>query len=127
VTANGWAQIVFYSLVLLAITKPVGLYLVHVYDGTAGWLGPVERALYRFAGVDPAEDQHWTQYATALLCFSAVGMLITYIVLRLQHGLPLNPEHLANVVDRQAFETAASFTTNTNWQSYSGETVMSYL
>jgi K+-transporting ATPase ATPase A chain len=126
VTFNGWSQILFYSLVLLAVTKPVGLYLVRVYDGTMTWLAPVERALFRLTGVDPAEDQHWTRYAASLLCFSAVGMLITYLVLRIQHGLPLNPEHFANVADRQAFETAASFATNTDWQSYSGETVMSY-
>ena len=126
-TANGWVQILLFSLVLLALTKPVGLYLVRVFDGTWRWLGPVERFLYRLAGVDPTEDQHWTRYAAALLCFSAAGMLITYVVLRLQHALPLDPEHLANVADRQAFETAASFTTNTNWQSYAGETTMSYL
>ncbi len=126
-TVSGWVQILLFSMVLLALTKPAGLYLVRVFDGTWQWLGPVERWLYRLAGVSPAEDQHWTRYTAALLWFSAVGMLITYAVLRLQHGLPLNPEHLANVVDRQAFETAASFTTNTNWQSYAGETTMSYL
>jgi len=127
VTANGWGQILFFSLVILAVTKPVGLYLGKVYDGSLHWAGPVERLLYRTAGVDPAEDQHWTRYAAALLLFSAAGMLATYVVLRLQGWLPLNPEHLPNVVDRQAFETAASFTTNTNWQSYAGESTMSYL
>jgi K+-transporting ATPase ATPase A chain len=127
VTAHGWLQILVFCVVLLALTKPVGVYLVRVFDGTWKWLAPVERLLYRLAGVTPEEDQHWTRYTAALLCFSAVGMLITYVVLRLQHALPLNPEHLPNVVDRQAFETAASFTTNTNWQSYAGETTMSYL
>ena len=126
-TAHGWLQILVFCVVLLALTKPVGVYLVRVFDGTWKWLAPVERLLYRLAGVTPEEDQHWTRYTAALLCFSAVGMLITYVVLRLQHALPLNPEHLPNVVDRQAFETAASFTTNTNWQSYAGETTMSYL
>ncbi len=126
-TINGWMQILLYSVVLLALTKPVGVYLVRVYDGSLRWWGPIERALYRVAGVDPAEDQHWTRYAAALLIFSAAGMLVTYVVLRLQQVLPLNPERLANVVDRQAFETAASFTTNTNWQSYAGESTMSYL
>ncbi len=125
-TANGWAQIVVFSLVLLALTKPVGVYLVRVFDGSMRWLAPVERLLYRLSGVDPTEDQHWTRYAAALLTFSAISCLVTYVVLRLQHALPLNPEHLANVPDRQAFETATSFTTNTNWQSYSGETTMSY-
>ena len=126
-TISGWGQILLYSVVLLALTKPAGLYLVRVFDGTWQWLGPIERLLYRLAGVSPDEDQHWTRYTAALLCFSAMGMLITYAVLRLQQGLPLNPEHFANVVDRQAFETAASFTTNTNWQSYAGETTMSYV
>ncbi len=125
-TVNGWMQIVVFALVLLAVTKPMGLYLVRVYDGSLRWFGVIERPLYRLAGVDPTEDQHWTRYAAALLVFSGVGMLVTYLAFRLQHALPLNPEHLPNVVDRQAFETAASFTTNTNWQSYAGETTMSY-
>ena len=125
-TANGWLQIALYSVALLVVTKPLGLYVLRVYDGSLTWLRPVERALYRLAGVDPAEDQHWTRYAAAMLLFSGVSMLFTYAGLRLQHLLPLNPQHLGPVVDRQAFETAASFTTNTNWQSYSGETTMSY-
>jgi len=126
-TAIGWLQILVFSLALLAITKPVGVFLVRVYDGSVHWLAPVERAIYRLCGIDPAEDQHWTRYAASLLVFSAVSMLVTYVALRLQAHLPLNPFHRAAVPDRQAFETAASFTTNTNWQSYSGETVMSYL
>ena len=125
-TLNGWLQIAFYSVVLVAITKPLGLYVLKVYDGSFTWLGPVERGLYRLGGVDPAEDQHWTRYAAAMLLFSGVSMLFTYAGLRLQHLLPLNPQQLPAVVERQAFETAASFTTNTNWQSYSGETTMSY-
>ncbi len=125
-TANGWLQIAFYSLVLLAITKPVGMYLLKVYDGSMGWLRPVERVLYKLGGVYPEEDQHWTRYAGALLLFSLFTMLLTYIALRLQHLLPLNPQKFAAVPDRQAFETSASFTTNTNWQSYSGESMMSY-
>ncbi len=125
-TANGWLQIAFYSVVLLLVTKPVGIYILKVYDGSMTWLRPVERLLYRLAGVDPEEDQHWTRYAASMLIFSAVSMLLTYIVLRLQHLLPLNPALRAAVPDRQAFETAASFTTNTNWQSYVGEVTMSY-
>src|SRR6476620_6105761 len=125
-TANGWLQIALYSVVLLALTKPVGVYMVKVYDGSMGWLRPVERFLYRLGGVDPEEDQHWTKYTAAMLIFSAVSMLLTYVVLRLQHLLPFNPQHLPAVADRQAFETAASFTTNTNWQSYVGESTMSY-
>jgi len=126
-TVNGWLQIAFFCLVLLALTPPVGIYLQRVYDGRMRWLAPVERAIYRVAGVDAAEDQHWTRYAAALLLFSAASMLVTYAVLRLQAVLPLNPQHLAGLPGRQAFETAASFTTNTDWQSYSGEAVMSYL
>jgi len=125
-TASGWLQIGVYSLALLALTKPLGIYVLKVYDGSFTWLRPVERVLYRLAGVDPTEDHHWTRYAASMLLFSGVSMLFTYAGLRLQHLLPLNPQHLAAVVDRQAFETAASFTTNTNWQSYAGETTMSY-
>ena len=125
-TAGGWLQIGVYSLALLALTKPLGIYVLKVYDGSFTWLRPVERVLYRLAGVDPTEDQHWTRYAASMLLFSGVSMLFTYAGLRLQHLLPLNPQHLTAVVDRQAFETAASFTTNTNWQSYAGETTMSY-
>lgn len=126
-TANGWLQILFYTLVVLAITKPMGVYIRKVYDGSLRWLGPVERLMYRLAGIDPEEDQHWTRYAAALLVFSAVSMLVTYVALRVQGHLPLNPFQRPDVMDRQAFETAASFATNTNWQSYAGETTMSYL
>src|SRR5512146_3421169 len=125
-TLNGWLQILFYCLCVLLVAKPLGIYLVRVYDGSLTWLGPIERAIYRVCGVDPTEDQHWTRYAGGMLLFSVASMLLTYLVLRLQHVLPLNPQHLAAVTDRQAFETAASFTTNTNWQSYVGESVMSY-
>ena len=125
-TANGWLQILFYCAVLLAVTKPMGVYLTKVYDGSYRWLGFLERPIYRICGIDEREDQHWTDYSIGLLLFSAVTMLVTYFALRLQSVLPLNPQHLTGVVDRQAFETAASFTTNTNWQSYVGEQVMSY-
>ena len=125
-TANGWLQIAFFVLAILLVTKPLGLYLVAVYEGRVRWLAPVERVLYRAAGIDPAAEQHWTAYAAGMLAFSAVSMLLTYVALRVQQLLPLNPQGLAGVVDRQAFETAASFTTNTNWQSYVGESTMSY-
>ncbi len=125
-TVNGWTQILVFSLVILAATKPLGIYLVKVYDGAMRWLAPIERAIYGILGIDPKDDQHWTHYAASALIFSAATMLVTYVALRWQHVLPLNPEHLAAVTDRQAFETAASFTTNTNWQSYAGETTMSY-
>jgi K+-transporting ATPase ATPase A chain len=126
-TANGWIQILFYCVVLLAVTKPMGIYMLKVYDGSYRWLRFVERPIYRVCGIDENEDQHWTGYAAGVLLFSVVTMLVTYIALRLQGVLPLNPEHLPGVVDRQAFETSASFTTNTNWQSYVGEKTMSYL
>lgn len=125
-TLIGWLQILLFSAVILAITKPLGLYLVAVYDGRIRWLAPVEGVLYRVCGIDAKEDQHWTRYATALLLFSVVSMALTYAVLRLQHRLSLNPAHLPAVPDRQAFETAASFLSNTNWQSYAGESTMSY-
>src|SRR4029077_18334266 len=116
----------FFSACVLLVAKPLGLYLVRVFDGSYRWLAWLERPIYRVCGVDPDEDQHWTRYAAGLLLFSVASMLLTYIVLRLQRVLPLNPQHLAAGPDRQAFETSASFTTNTNWQSYSGETTMSY-
>ena len=126
-TANGWLQILFYCAVLLAVTKPMGIYMLKVYDGSYRWLSFLERPIYRVCGIDEQEDQHWTSYAVGMLLFSVVTMLVTYVALRLQGMLPLNPQHLPGVVDRQSFETAASFTTNTNWQSYAGETTMSYL
>jgi K+-transporting ATPase ATPase A chain len=125
-TANGWLQICFFCACVLLITRPLGIYLVRVFDGRARWLAPVERLIYRTCGVDPTDEQHWTAYAGALLLFSLASMILTYLVLRLQRVLPLNPQHFAAVPGRQAFETAASFTTNTNWQSYAGENVMSY-
>jgi potassium-transporting ATPase potassium-binding subunit len=125
-TLNGWLQILLYSACVLAIAKPLGIYLVRVYDGTSRWLGFIERPIYRLCRVDPNDDQHWTRYAGGMLVFSLVSMLLTYLVLRLQNVLPFNPQHLAAVTDRQSFETSASFTTNTNWQSYVGEQVMSY-
>ena len=124
-TLNGWLQILFFSAAVLLTAKPLGIYLVRVFDGTTAWLGPMERLLYRAAGVDPTEDQHWTRYAASMLLFSAATMLLTYAALRFQHLLPLNPQGLPAVSDRQAFETAASFTTNTNWQAYVGETTIS--
>src|SRR5262245_64192725 len=101
-TLNGWFHILFFSGAVLAVTKPVGVYLVRVYDGTLRWLAPVERVIYRLAGIDPEEDQPWTRYAAALLVFSAVSMLDTYVALRLQGHLPLNPFQRPSVVDRQA-------------------------
>jgi len=125
-TVNGWLQILFFCVSVLVVAKPLGVYLVRVYDGTYRWLAPLERLIYRMCGVDAHEDQHWTRYTGGMLTFSLASMLLTYLALRLQHVLPLNPQHLPAVLARQAFETSASFTTNTNWQSYVGETTMSY-
>ena len=131
-TANGWLQIgVFFALVLLA-AKPMGLYMARVYEGKRTWLdpvlGPVERLLYRLTGVDAAAEMRWTEYGAAMLIFSLATLLLTYAVERLQHAIPLwNPQHLAAVEPWLAWNTAASFTTNTNLQSYVPEQTMSYL
>jgi K+-transporting ATPase ATPase A chain len=130
-TVNGWLQIGLYALVVLLLTKPVGLYLYRVYEGRsrplARVLGPLERLLYRLSGVDPEKEQDWKGYAISMLAFSALGLLVTYLIERLQGVLPLNPNALAAVPPDLAFNTAASFTTNTNWQAYSGESTMSNL
>jgi potassium-transporting ATPase potassium-binding subunit len=130
-TANGWLQIGLYALVILALTKPIGLYLHRVYEGERQplprVLGPVERLLYRLCGVDPRREHGWKQYAAAMLLFSLATMLVTYGIERLQHVLPWNPQHLGPVEPALAWNTAASFTTNTNWQNYGGESTMSNL
>jgi K+-transporting ATPase ATPase A chain len=131
-SALGWLQLFLYLGILLLITKPLGEYLLRVLDPKGRtWLdrvvGPVERLTYRLGGIDPAKEQHWTAYTISMLIFSFVTMIITYGLLRLQGHLPLNPQAMVNVPDHLAFNTAASFTTNTNWQSYGGESTMSYL
>jgi K+-transporting ATPase ATPase A chain len=130
-TANGWLQIAFFLLVVLALTKPLGIYLYRVFEGEkrpfARTLGAVERGLLRLCGIKQPAAQNWKEYTAALLMFSVLGVLVTYFIQRLQHILPFNPEKLAPPAEHLAFNTAVSFTTNTNWQSYSGETTMSYL
>ena len=130
-TSIGWIQIVVYGLVILALTKPLGLYLYRVFETRRrplpALLGRIERFLCRLCGVDPQVEQSWKQYTFSLLAFSVFGMLVTYLIERLQHVLPLNPQNFAAVPPDLAFNTAASFTTNTNWQSYTGESTMSYL
>src|SRR5262249_2751209 len=128
---SGWIQFAFFVVVLALITKPMGLYLMQVLDANGRtWLDPVlrplERGTYRVLGVDPQKEQNWKQYTFAMLLFSLVGCLFTYAILRLQNILPLNPQGLAAVTPDCSFNTATSFTTNTNWQSYVGETTMSY-
>jgi len=129
-TTIGWIQIVVFALVMFLITKPLGIYLFKVFEGPQplpAVLGRIERFVLRLCGVDPKIEQTWKGYGFALLAFSLFGMLVTYFIQRLQHLLPLNPQHFAAVNPDLAFNTAASFTTNTNWQSYTGESTMSYL
>src|SRR6266540_3485312 len=130
-TFNGWLQIGLYALVVLAITKPMGSYMEAVFEGRRTWahrvVQPVERAIYRICGIDESAEQSWTGYAGALLWFSAATLLLTYLLQRVQHLLPLNPQRLGAVSPDLAFNTAVSFTTNTNWQNYGGESTMSYL
>jgi K+-transporting ATPase ATPase A chain len=130
-SANGWLQYVLFSLILLASVRPVGVYLARVLEGERTWLDrilrPIERLIYKLSGVDSAHEMNWREYAFAALGFSAVSMLMTYGIERLQNLLPWNPQGLAAVGPDLAWNTAASFTTNTNWQSYTPETTMSYL
>jgi K+-transporting ATPase ATPase A chain len=132
-TASGWIQLGFYLALLLAVTKPMGLYLLHVlepddFGGTFldRLFGRAERLIYRVMRVDPKKQQTWKHYGASMLIFSLVTTLMTYVILRVQDRLFLNPQKLAAVPDHLALNTAASFTTNTNWQSYSGESTMSY-
>jgi K+-transporting ATPase ATPase A chain len=129
---SDWLQLILYVALLAIITKPLGLYLCRVLDAQGRtWLDPVlrplERLTYRLLGVDPAQEQGWKRYTVAMLCFSAVSCLFTYAILRLQKYLPLNPQGMDNCSPDLSFNTAVSFTTNTNWQSYGGESTMSYL
>ena len=130
-TLNGWIQILFFALLIFAITKPLGLYMFRVFEGDQKplprLLGPIERFLYKICGVDPKEQQDWKQYTLGMLIFSAITLLVTYGIERWQHVLPLNPQNFGPVAPDLAFNTAASFTTNTNWQAYTGESTMSYL
>jgi len=132
-TANGWLQIFFLLAVVLLITKPLGGFMARVFGRERTWLDPVmrpvERVVYRLTGVDESHEMDWKEYALALLLFSGVSMILLYVLQRVQQvaWLPWNPQKLAGVPPALAFNTAASFTTNTNWQNYSPETTMSYL
>ncbi len=130
-TLNGWLQILLYLALIFAVTKPLGAFMTRVFAREKTFLDPVlrpvERLLYRVTGVDETHEMRWTEYATAMLVFSAVSMLVLYLIQRVQGSLPWNPQHFGAVTpEHLAFNTAASFTTNTNWQAYSGETTMSY-
>jgi potassium-transporting ATPase potassium-binding subunit len=130
-TAMGWLQFTIYALVLLVTVKPTGIYLTRVFERERTFLDPVlhpiERLTYRLCGVHAEAEMNWRQYAGAMLGFSAVTLVLTYLVERLQGILPLNQQHFAGIAPDLAWNTAASFTTNTNWQFYSGESTMSYL
>jgi len=130
-SANGWLQFALYSLVLLATVRPVGIYLARVFEGESTWLDPIlrpfERLIYKLSGVRADQEMNWREYAFAMLGFSAVTLVVTYGFERLQNLLPFNPQGLAAVGPDLAWNTAASFTTNTNWQFYTPETTMSYL
>jgi K+-transporting ATPase ATPase A chain len=130
-SVNGWLQFAIFSLILLASVRPVGIYLARVLEGERTWLTPVlrpiERLIYKLCGVKADKEMNWREYAYAVLGFSAVTLLLTYGLERLQNFFPWNPQNLAAVGPDLAWNTAASFTTNTNWQSYTPESTMSYL
>jgi K+-transporting ATPase ATPase A chain len=130
-TLNGWIQIAIYFVVLTALVVPLGRYMAQVFEGERTFLtpvlGPVERGLYRISGIDETREQHWITYTVAMLLFNAAGFALLYALLRLQAVLPLNPAGMSAVAPDLSFNTAVSFTTNTNWQNYGGESTMSYL
>ncbi len=128
---NGWLQITFFIATVLLLAKPMGSYMTAVFERRKTFLDPIlrpcERLLYRITGIDPSEEMRWTQYAVAMLVFSAATLILTYVIERLQGYLPWNPQHLSGVESSLALNTAISFTTNTNWQAYTPESTMSYL
>jgi K+-transporting ATPase ATPase A chain len=130
-TANGILQILLFTAVIWALAKPIGGFMAKIFAGERTWLHPVlrpvEAAIYRLCGIDEAAEQRWTGYAGAVLAFSLVSLLFTYLIMRVQQWLPLNPQGLGNVAADLGWNTAASFTTNTNWQAYTPETTMSYI
>ena len=129
-TENGLLQIALYFLVLLLLIRPLGGYMARVYEGKSCGLdrvyGFLERLIYRFAGIHPEQEMGWKSYLSAMLFFNLFGLLVVYVIQRLQFYLPLNPQAFPAIAPDLAFNTAASFATNTNWQAYGGETTMSY-
>jgi K+-transporting ATPase ATPase A chain len=130
-TINGWLQILFFLVLVFLVTKPMGVFMTRVFSREKTFMDPVlrplERLLYRVTGVDESHEMRWTEYAIAMLLFSVVSMIVLYLMQRLQGYLPFNPQKFGAVTPAHvAFNTAASFTTNTNWQAYSGENTMSY-
>jgi K+-transporting ATPase ATPase A chain len=129
-TLNGWLQIFFYLALILLVTKPLGIFMARVFNRERTFLDPLlrplERLIYKLTGVNETKEMHWTEYSLAMLLFSGVSMILLYLMQRMQNFLPFNPQHLAAVGEHSSFNTAASFTTNTNWQSYVPEVTMSY-
>src|SRR5258705_11362935 len=130
-TANGWLQIGLFLFLVFLVTKPIGIFMTKVFNREKTFMDPVlrplEKLLYRVTGVDETHEMRWTEYAVSMLLFSLVSMIVLYLMERLQGYLPFNPQKLGAVnPSHLAFNTAASFTTNTNWQAYAGETTMSY-
>lgn len=130
-TGNGWFQIFVFFAAVLLVTKPMGVFMARVFSRDRTWLDPImrpcERLLYKLTGVDENREMRWTEYSIAMLLFSGVSMVVLYLLERTQQWLPLNPQKFAAVPPELSFNTAASFTTNTNWQFYTGEQTMSYL
>ncbi len=126
-TSNFWLNLGFYLLVLLLLAKPLGTYIAQLMEGKIGFVSRIETPIYRLCGVNVKEEMGWLRYALAILMISLTGVFVTYALQRLQAWLPLNPQRLTNVNADTSFNTALSFVTNTNWQSYAGETTMSYL
>ena len=130
-TFVGWIQIIAFCLILVALTPVLGAYMTRVFNGERTWLSPVllpiERTIYRIAGVDAAREQHWLTYTVAMLLFNAAGFVFLYMLIRMQGVLPFNPAGMSGVSPDLALNTAVSFVTNTNWQNYGGESTMSYL
>lgn len=130
-TILGWVQILLFCAIIVALTKPLGGYMTHVFNGDRTFLSPVlqpvEALLYRAGGIDPTREQHWLAYTIGMLLFHVGGFLILYFLLRFQQILPFNPQDMSAVAEDLAFNTTVSFLTNTNWQNYGGESTMSYL
>src|ERR1700685_2647305 len=130
-TTSGILLILVFIAAIADLTAPLGAYMAKVFTGERTWahrlLRPLEAAIYKLCGIDETAEQHWTCYAGGVLAFSIVSMLLTYLILRLQQWFPLNPQGLGHVGSALSFNTAASFTTNTNWQAYPPEPTMSYL
>jgi K+-transporting ATPase ATPase A chain len=129
-TANGWFQIFLFVAAIFLLTKPLGIFIVRVFERQRTFLDPIlrpfEKLIYSIAGVDENTEMRWTQYGIAMLVFSGISMVLLYLMERVQHLLPFNPQKLSAIAPDLAWNTAASFTTNTNWQSYTPETTMSY-